>query len=312
MNNVRRFPFTDSFAKLFRVQNQEIKNTDDTDKINYDAPEWKELYEYEQAQSLILPTPNNPPWSSWMAIGFWVISVLSIIIFPVFFIIPYFIVNRGVGAENMMNDPTAIILNVLAIIPAHIFTIIVAWFIVTKNNKFSYRQTLGWSNNNFRWFYYILILVGFFALAGVVNYFIPEQDNDLLRILRSSRTVVYIVAFLATFTAPLVEEVVYRGVLYSAIQRSIGVTGAIAIVTMLFALIHVPQYWGSPGTILMICLLSLVLTLVRVRTDNLLPCIILHTIFNGIQSLFLVLQPYLPENIGGTQEQAVAIIRFFT
>ena len=191
-------------------------------------------------------------------------------------------------------------MNVLAVIPAHIFTIIVAWFIVTKNKKFSFKQTLGWSPDNFRWFYYILILVGFFAIAGVVNYFIPEQDNDLLRILRSSRTVVYIVAFLATFTAPLVEEVVYRGVLYSAIQRSIGVKGAIAIVTALFALIHVPQYWGSPGTIILICLLSLVLTLVRVSTGNLLPCIILHTIFNGIQSLFLVLQPFLPENIGGT------------
>ena len=294
------------------MQNEELKNNVENENINYNAPEWKELYEYEREQSLIIPTPNNPPWSSWMAIVFWLISVFSIIIFPAFFLIPYFAFNPITSLENIQNDPTAIILNVLAVIPAHIFTIIVAWFIVTKNKKFSFKQTLGWSPDNFRWFYYILILVGFFAIAGVVNYFIPEQDNDLLRILRSSRTVVYIVAFLATFTAPLVEEVVYRGVLYSAIQRSIGVKGAIAIVTALFALIHVPQYWGSPGTIILICLLSLVLTLVRVSTGNLLPCIILHTIFNGIQSLFLVLQPFLPEKIGGTSEQTAAIIKFWT
>ena len=292
--------------------NEELKNIVDEDNINYNAPEWKELYEYERNQSLIHPTPNNPPWNSWMAIGFWLVSVFSIIIFPALFLIPYFAFNPVTSLENIQNDPTVIILNVLAIIPAHIFTIIVAWFIVTKNNKISFRQTLGWSPDNFRWFYYILILVGFFAIAAVVNYFIPEQDNDLLRILRSSRTAVYVVAFLATFTAPLVEEVVYRGILYSAIQRSIGVKGAIAIVTALFALVHVPQYWGSPGTILLICLLSLVLTLVRVRTGNLLPCIVLHTIFNGIQSLFLVLQPFLPGNIGGTSEQTTAIIRFFT
>ena len=294
------------------MQNEELKNNVENENINYNAPEWKELYEYEREQSLIIPTPNNPPWSSWMAIVFWLTSVFSIIIFPAFFLIPYFAFNPITSLENIQNDPTAIILNVLAVIPAHIFTIIVAWFIVTKNKKFSFKQTLGWSPDNFRWFYYILILVGFFAIAGVVNHFIPEQDNDLLRILRSSRTVVYIVAFLATFTAPLVEEVVYRGVLYSAIQRSIGVKGAIAIVTALFALIHVPQYWGSPGTIILICLLSLVLTLVRVSTGNLLPCIILHTIFNGIQSLFLVLQPFLPENIGGTSEQTAAIIKFWT
>lgn len=306
------FLFFNSFAKLFRVPNEELKNSVENENINYNAPEWKELYEYEREQSLIIPTPNNPPWSSWMAIVFWLISVFSIIIFPVFFLIPYFALNPITSLENIQNDPTAIILNVLAVIPAHIFTIIVAWFIVTKNKKFSFKQTLGWSPDNFRWFYYILILVGFFAIAGVVNYFIPEQDNDLLRILRSSRTVVYVVAFLATFTAPLVEEVVYRGVLYSAIQRSIGVIGAISIVTALFALVHVPQYWGSPGTIILICLLSLVLTLVRVSTGNLLPCIILHTIFNGIQSLFLVLQPFLPENIGGTSEQTAAIIKFWT
>lgn len=292
--------------------NEELKNTVDKDNINYNAPEWTEIYEYEREQSLIPPTPNNPPWNSWMAIGFWVVSVVSIFIFPAFFLIPYFAFNPTASLENILDDPTAIILNVLAIIPAHIFTIIVAWFIVTKNKKYSFRQTLGWSPNDFRWFYYILILVGFFAIAAVVNYLIPEQDNDLLRILRSSRTAVYVVAFLATFTAPLVEEVVYRGILYSAIQRSIGVKGAIAIVTLLFALVHVPQYWGSPGTIILICLLSLVLTLVRVRTGNLLPCIILHTIFNGIQSLFLVLQPFLPENIGGTPEQSAVIIQFFT
>lgn len=303
------------FAKLKLVPNEEIKNTAYDNKIAYNTPEWKELYQYEREQSLIQPTPNNPPWSNWTAFGMWAISVLAILIVPILFIIPYIIflaIEGNNSLEIIQNDSTIIIISILAIIPAHILTIVLAWFIVTKNNKFSFQQTLGWSHNNFRWFYYILVLVGFFALAAVVNYLIPEQDNELLRILRSSRTAVYVVAFLATFTAPLVEEVVYRGILYSAIQRSIGVTGAVAIVTTLFAAVHFTQYWGSPGTILMIGLLSLVLTLVRVHTGNLLPCIILHTVFNGIQSLLLVLQPFLPKNIGGTPEQAAAIIKFFT
>lgn len=297
------------------MQNEEIKNAAYDDKIAYNTPERKELYQYERKQSLIHPTPNNPPWNNWTAFGMWAVSVLAILIVPMLFLIPYIIflaIEGNNSLENIQNDSTVIIISILAIIPAHILTIVLAWFIVTKNNKFSFQQTLGWSPNNFRWFYYILILVGFFALAAVVNYLIPEQDNELLRILRSSRTAVFVVAFLATFTAPLVEEVVYRGILYSAIQRSIGVAGAVAIVTTLFAAVHFMQYWGSPGTILLICLLSLVLTLVRVRTGNLLPCIVLHTIFNGIQSLLLVLQPYLPENIGGTPEQSAAIIRIFT
>ena len=129
-----------------------------------------------------------------------------------------------------------------------------------------------------------------------------------MKILRSSRSAVYVVAFLATFTAPLVEEVVYRGVLYSALQKSFGVWVAVLLVTFLFALVHVPQYYPSYSTIFLICLLSLILTLVRVRTANLLPCIVLHTVFNGVQSLVLVLQPLL--NFDDSSKQAAFIINF--
>ncbi len=194
---------------------------------------------------------------------------------------------------QMLNDPNAIILSIIGTIPAHILTLLLAWFVVTKYNRFSFKETLGWQSGGFRWWHYILILVGFFAVANVVNYFIPEQDNELLRILRSSRTAVYIVAFMATFTAPIVEEVIYRGLLYSAFQRTFGVKSAVVIVTTLFAVVHFPQYYPSFSTIFLICLLSLILTLVRVKSKNLLPCIILHTIFNGLQSLVLILEPYI-------------------
>lgn len=297
-----------NFVKLFLVQNEEPQ------EVDLNAPEWKELSEYESNRALVPPSPNNPPWGSGMAFGMWAVSIAAIMFFPFLFLIPYIgkITADGSGSlATLESDPNAIILNILAIIPAHIFTIIVAYFIVTKNRTLSYKQTLGWSHENFRWYYYILILVGFFAVAGVVMHFLPEQDNGLMRILRSSRTATLLVAFMATFTAPLVEEVVYRGVMYSAFQRTFGVSGAVGMVTFLFAAVHVPQYWGSPGTILMICLLSLILTLVRVKTDSLLPCVILHTIFNGFQSLILVLEPYLPKEFTETEQKAAAIIRLF-
>ncbi len=84
------------------------------------------------------------------------------------------------------------------------------------------------------------------------------------------------------------------------------------VVTLLFAIVHVPQYWGSPATIVLICILSLVLTLIRVQTGNLLPCIIMHTIFNGIQSVVLLIQPENTQVDPGLQEKAAALLRFFT
>ena len=86
----------------------------------------------------------------------------------------------------------------------------------------------------------------------------------------------------------MVEEVIYRGVLYSALKRSVGTGLTVAIVTLLFAGIHYPQYWGSPGSIILITLLSLTLTLTRSISGNLLPCVLLHFLFNGLQSVAII------------------------
>jgi membrane protease YdiL (CAAX protease family) len=114
---------------------------------------------------------------------------------------------------------------------------------------------------------------------------------------------------MATFTAPIVEEVVYRGLVYSALQRTMGVWPAVVTVTLLFALVHLPQYWPSHSTMFLLLLLSLILTLVRVKTGSLLPCIVLHTIFNGIQSTLLILEPYLPKVNPETTDAVTLILK---
>jgi len=266
----------------------------------------------------LLPvSPNNPPWNSLIAFLVWLASVAFIIIVPSFLVLPY-ILSQSVDfadqtklLEMSQTDPTVILIGVLGVIPAHLLTLALAWLVVTKFRKFSFREILGWNWDGFKFWHCFVILSGFYILAGIAAYYFPEQENDMLRILKSSRSAVFIVAFLATFTAPIVEEVIYRGVLYSAFQRKLGVPIGVLLVTILFALVHVPQYYPSYSTIFLICLLSLVLTLVRVYTKNLLPCIALHMVFNGLQSLLLILEPYLPMSITKTPEPTASILHFF-
>ena len=245
------------------------------------------------------PTPSNPPWNSGTAVGVWVLSVFFILFIPVLFLLPYAI-SRGISVTDqqqlsdfVLTDQGAVLAQLVPVLFAHLLTLAVAWAVVTKLNTHSFRITLGWEKGGFKWWHYCIILGGFLVVAAVVTAFFPEQENDLIRILKSSRTAVYIVAFFATFTAPLVEEVVYRGILYSAFQRTLGVPAAFFFVTFLFAIVHVPQYWPSFSTIFLLTLLSLMLTAIRVKTNNLLPCVILHTLFNGLQSVLLILEPYL-------------------
>src|SRR5690606_2955976 len=98
---------------------------------------------------------------------------------------------------------------------------------------------------------------------------------------------------MATFTASIAEEFVYRGIVYSSFQRTFGVPAAFLFVTLLFVIVHVPQYYPSYSTIFLLVLLSVILTLIRVVSGNLLPCIILHTLFNAFQSVLLLLEPYI-------------------
>lgn len=225
----------------------------------------------------------------------WMASVLLIVIVPAIFLFPY-LSSQGISINNAeqftefaKTDPTAVVIQVAAIIPAHILTVLIAWLVVTRTRTFSFRKTVGWESGGVQWWHYIAILLLFFGLAAVVGSYFPEQENDLIRMLKTSQYAIYIVAFVATVTAPLVEEVIYRGVLYSTFERAMGVPAAFGLVTFLFAVVHVPQYYPSYSTIFLLALLSVILTAVRVRSKNLLPCIILHTLFNGAQSVLLVL-----------------------
>lgn len=247
-----------------------------------------------------------------LAVVIWIVSVGFILLLPAVFLIPY-LVSMGTPLDDSQavvefakNDPTAIILQIVAIIPAHLLTLLLAWFVITQGRRYSFRGTVGWQTGGFRWWHYCIAVGGFLVVAGVLSQFVPERDNDLLRILRSSRTAVYIVAFMATFTAPIVEEVVYRGILYTAFQRAAGVPAAFVMTTLLFSIVHVPQYYPSWSTIFLLTLLSVILTAVRVKTGNLLPCVVLHTLFNAYTSLALVLEPLFPSS--ETPQQAATVL----
>ena len=218
-------------------------------------------------------------------------------------------------ADFMRTDSTAILLQVAAIIPAHIFTFILAWLVVTKFKKYSFRETLGWEWNGFKIWHSFAIFAVFYGIAILLTTILGETETEFDRMLKSSRTVVYLVAFFATFTAPLVEEVIYRGLLYSAFQRTFGVVAAVLLVTVLFTAVHIPQYSSESvpnyASLITLLLLSLTLTLIRVRTGNLLPCIFLHTVINGVQSVMLILSPYLEKYMETHSEQTASLIYLF-
>ncbi len=268
------------------------------------------------ANDLIGPSPDNPPWGSWAAFGVWVASIALVIICPLIFVIPY-LAATGILSQReqfeaaVKTDPIAVLLQIIGIIPAHLLTLALAWFVVTRGRKFSFKEMLGWDWNGFRVYHAVLISIGFYGLAIVAVLIFGDVENEFDIMLKSSRYIVYVVAFFAIVTAPIVEEVVYRGLMYSAFQRTLGKVAAVLLVTLLFALVHGAQYsvGGRPDYAVMsvLLLLSLTLTVIRAKSGNLLPCIVLHVVFNSIQSVLLIAEPFLRPYIENA-EQTVGLI----
>jgi membrane protease YdiL (CAAX protease family) len=99
------------------------------------------------------------------------------------------------------------------------------------------------------------------------------------------------VIFLASFVAPLVEETMFRGVLYYHLRdagwrlsRPIAVVLAGGAVSLLFAAIH-PQ---GLSTIPPLMALAFAFTLMREWRGTLLPAMIAHGINNGAVTLVLM------------------------
>ena len=65
-------------------------------------------------------------------------------------------------------------------------------------------------------------VVLFLVSSAVAHFLGGDKLTPLEEVLNSSAATRYMIAVLATLTAPFVEELVFRGVLYSALQRLIA------------------------------------------------------------------------------------------
>lgn len=256
--------------------------------------------------------PDDPPWAVPGAVGVWIASVVVMVVMQLLFVVPYAL-QRGVAADALdefaTSDPTAIFVAVASIFPAHLLTLGVAWLVVTRGRKYPFLEALGWRwDARFNFGRSVGLAIALLAAGGTIIWLTGNPETPLDRIISSSRFTALTIAFVATATAPLVEEVVYRGLLYSALQRAIGAAWAVVIVVLLFAIVHVPQYITSIGVISTILMLSTFLTIIRAYTGKLLPCFIIHLVFNGIQSFFIVASPYLKQFAPTTENEAVGAL----
>lgn len=139
-----------------------------------------------------------------------------------------------------------------------------------------------------------LVLAPLLAVAALLDGLVP-YEHPVVTFLAARRDpwAVGLVLATALLAAPLTEELLFRRVLQGWLEKRLpGVDGAaaIAISAATFALAHV----GQGLAYVPLFPLGLVLGFIARRTGSIVPCILLHTLFNGVSVTLLLAGPTPP------------------
>jgi len=242
------------------------------------------------------------PWHKLLlAIGTWILSLVFLLLVPVIVALHYLIyVWRTHGLPNpqaLATDKTLLFISILGVVPTHLLTLLLVWLVVTEWRRLPFWKTVGfeWPASASPMFGIVacfFVAAALYAAGALVTSLWGGSKTDLDLLVESSMRARFATAFVAVFTAPLVEELIYRGVLYSAIEQTLGRVIGFFAVSLLFAGVHVVQYKNNIAVIVVITLFRFTLTFLRAYTGKLLPSFVVHLVFNGVQSIIIVLAPY--------------------
>ena len=178
----------------------------------------------------------------------------------------------GVDAESIMaGTETAVLLTYLLTAAA-----IVLWFRLRHKplgEAAGLRRCSGWTAA-----FCAFCAVDFFVVVQLTLALLPAvwmtDYNDHMELLLSDGL---IPALSITVAAPLAEELMFRGVIQTRLERAMPVWAAVVLQAVLFGVVH-----GTPIQMAYAFLLGLAFGFLRSRTGSILPGIAAHAAFNAM------------------------------
>lgn len=110
---------------------------------------------------------------------------------------------------------------------------------------------------------------------------LPDPFVDALT--SDSRLTQVSVALCAVVAAPVLEELFYRGAIYTPQRRRSSAFTVVVVTAVLFALAHL-----VPQKLLPLCLLGVALGVLRAASGSILPSVLMHATFNALPTWSLL------------------------
>lgn len=92
--------------------------------------------------------------------------------------------------------------------------------------------------------------------------------------------------------APVLEEVLFRGLVFKSLLRGMPLIPALILQAFIFGLMHGQIIWVCYATVI-----GIVLGVIKTRYGSLYPCILFHFVFNGWSFFIPLIYRFIPDSI---------------
>jgi membrane protease YdiL (CAAX protease family) len=157
------------------------------------------------------------------------------------------------------------------------------FFIIKVLHGRSILQSLHWHSSEKIPVLWLISAGAFLAMTVLIvsTLFPPPTESPLEKLLTTPESIVAFVIF-GIALAPILEEIIFRGFIYTLLADVYSPGVAVPVTALLFAALHVSQLRGNLPAVGVILLVGYVLTIVRQRSNSLIPSVIMHTTYNSM------------------------------
>ena len=195
----------------------------------------------------------------------------------------HFAVFSRVPTSQLAADPRVLL---PAQFCAYLMVFSILWRLFQHHHRIEFFRAVSW-----RWpLRWPLFLAGGVLLALAIQFiahFLPTPPElPIDKMMRSSADAWMMTVF-GVFIAPFAEELLFRGLLFPALTRRVGLVISLVLTSVLFGFVHAQQLGGAWIQIASIIVVGAVLTITRWRFHSLASSTLVHVGYNG--TLFLAL-----------------------
>jgi len=258
------------------------------------------IFGWLKKKNFFKKTQNSDP-PRWEVAEVFKIVILALAASYVFLILFTFIagfLQTGTGAKNGFHKGEHFRMIFDTIVLDGILFLVILKFVRVNHRK--RLANLGFASKNLakNIFYGVFGYIGVAAPVFLVGAFVyvvlnfmriipPPQPIVGLFLMEKNIALILVSSLIASVFGPVIEEIFFRGVMYNAVKRRLGVFGAILTTSVIFSFLHTHAFEYFLVGFVPITILGMALAYLYEKTGSLVPSITLH-VLNNVGSVFMV------------------------